>query len=399
MAPAVVYLHIGSPKTGTTYIQNTLWANRAMLKDDGVLLPGQSRFARVQAASDMMKWHPDDGGLPQSWRRLSGQVTRWSGRSAVISQEFLYRANSEQIHAMVDSLGGGRVEVVLTTRDVARLVPAQWQTSVRQRSTWTLGEYADAVAGTDTDENAEGAARHFWRRQDYGVILRRFVDALSLEQVRVVTVPPSGGDPDELWRRFCQACGLDPTTTKPGGVSHESLGAESAEIMRRVNGRPPVDEMPMRVYKKSVNGALSRRSLAGRRSLETGLVLPERHRDWAEHEASRLIDDIEAVGVEVIGDLDDLRPRPTSKAYVDPDQISDSALLDAALDGLAGMAAEHARLIEKLNENPDEPAEAPSTERQANNPKKGATPSRLRRGLGRLKSQLKRVLRRLTPRG
>ncbi len=353
MAPAVVHLHIGSPKTGTTYIQNTLWANRATLKDDGVLLPGQSRFSRVQAASDMMKWHPDDGDLPQTWRRLSGQVARWSGRSAVISQEFLYRASPEQIHAMVDSLGGGQMKVVLTTRDVARLVPAQWQTSVRQRSTWTLGEYADAVAGTDGHENAVGAARHFWRRQDYGVILRRFVDALSLDQVRVVTVPPSGGDPDELWRRFCRACDLDPGSTKPGGVSHESLGAESAEIMRRVNGRPPIDSMPMRTYKKSVNGALSRRSLAHRRSLETGLVLPERHRDWAENEASRVIADIEAVGVEVIGDLDDLRPRPTSKSYVDPDQISDTDLLEAALDGLAGMAAEHAKLMDKLNQMQD----------------------------------------------
>ena len=145
MAPAVVYLHIGSPKTGTTFIQNTLWANRASLRDDGVLLPGQSRFARVRAAGAMMSWHPDDGELPDTWRRLATQVSEWSGRSAVISQEFLHHANADQIAAIVASLGGGRVEVVLTVRDVARLVPAQWQTSVRQGSTWTLGEYADAA--------------------------------------------------------------------------------------------------------------------------------------------------------------------------------------------------------------------------------------------------------------
>ncbi len=359
MAPAVVYLHIGSPKTGTTYIQNTLWANRSVLKDDGVLLPGKDRFSRVEAAADMTKWLPADGDLPDTWQRLATQVSRWSGRSAVISQEFLYRANAEQIAAMVKSLGGGQVEVVLTVRDVARLVPAQWQTSVRQRSTWTLSDYADAVAGSTEEENAAGAARHFWRRQDYGPILTRFVDALGLDHVRVVTVPPSGGDPDELWRRFCQACDLDVEATTPVGVSHESLGAESAEIMRRVNALAPIESMPRRAYKKSVNGALSRKALAPRRSEETSLMLPDQHRSWADAEAARIITDIEAVGVEVIGDLDDLRPRPSSKQYVDPDKISSDELLGAALDGLAGLAIEHAKLIQKLKESPEPVPSAP----------------------------------------
>ena len=352
MAPAVVTMHIGSPKTGTTYIQNALWANRARLKDAGVLLPGHSRFARVHAAGHMMKWRPSDGELPETWQRLSSQVSRWSGSSALISQEFLCGADADQIEAMVSSLGEARVEVVLTVRDLARLVPAQWQTSVRQRFTWTLSEYADAVAGSTTSDNAAEAAKHFWDRQDSGPILRRFVDALGLDRVRVVTVPPSGGDPDELWRRFCRACSLDAETLTPGGVTHESLGAESAEIMRRVNALKPIESMPGKVYKKSVNGSLSRRSLAPRRSEETSLVLPDRHQEWADHEATRIIEDITAVGVEVIGDLDDLRPRPTSKTFVEPDKIAAEDLLAAALDGIAGMAVEHAKLIEKLDQQP-----------------------------------------------
>ena len=399
MAPAVVYLHVGSPKTGTTFIQSALWTNRLALKDDGVLLPGKARFARVYAAADMMKWHPEDGDLPETWQRMAALVSRWSGRSALISQEFLYRADADQIAAMISSLGGGRVEVVLTVRDIARLVPAQWQTSVRQGSTWTLSDYADAVAGVAEGEDAENASRHFWERQDYSPILTRFVEALGLEQVRVVTVPPSGGDPAELWRRFCQACDLDANAMTPGGVSHESLGAESAEIMRRVNALAPIQSMPRRAYKKSVNGALSRKALAPRRSEETSLVLPDQHREWADAEASRLIADIEAVGVEVIGNLDDLRPRPSSKRYVAPDQISSDALLSAALDGLAGLAIEHAKLVEKGNRTPDASGGASPAKSQANNPEKVAGPSRARRALRRMKSTLKRVVRRLKPRG
>ena len=286
MAPAAVHLHIGSPKTGTTFVQNMLWANREPLEADGVLLPGHYRYARVQAVRDLLAWDPaEDPEVPRSWRRLTAEVNRWEGTAAIISQEFLCWASPEQIAEVVASFPKSQVHVVLTVRDLARLVPAQWQTAMRQRNAWTLDEYADAVAGASTAKRATAAARHFWKRQDYGPILTRWVDAVGLANVSVVTVPPSGGDPNELWLRFCRACGLNAEHTEPGEVSHESLGAASAEVMRRLNERPAVAELPMDLYQKSVNGALSRRVLGRRRGAEPGLVLPEAHREWAEREA------------------------------------------------------------------------------------------------------------------
>lgn len=156
MAPAVVYIHIGSPKTGTTYIQDVLWSNRDALKADGVLLPGRSRYARVGAARDLLKWDRRGGDLPETWRRLTDEVNRWSGRSAVISQELLFRASPNAISVMVQSFPKSRVEFVLTVRDLARLVPAQWQTSMRQRKSWTFEQYAAAVAGSDGQQAARG---------------------------------------------------------------------------------------------------------------------------------------------------------------------------------------------------------------------------------------------------
>jgi hypothetical protein len=286
--------------------------------------------------------------LPETWQRLSAEVTRWSGESSIISQEFLCWASEAQVEQMVSSFGRRPVHVVLTVRDVARLVPAQWQTAMRQRNTWTLDEYADAVAGVEQGKRAKQAAKHFWRRQDYGPILERFVAAVGLDHVRVVTLPPSGTDPNELWRRFCSACGLDPDGTEPGEVSHESLGAASAELMRRLNAHPQVEAMPLRTYQQSINGALTRRVLGPRRSQEPSLTLPARHREWAAREAERLIADIDAVGVDVIGDLDDLRPRESSKEPVAPELLSPDLLLEAALDGLAGLAQEHAELQRKI---------------------------------------------------
>lgn len=387
MAPATVYLHIGSPKTGTTYIQDVLWANRDVLEADGVLLPGSSRYARVQAARDLLKWEQVDGDLPQTWRKFAGEVNRWPGRSAIISQEFLCWASADQIDAMVHSFPKSRVEIVLTTRDLARLVPAQWQTAMRQRNTWTLDEYADAVAGAAEGQQAKMAARHFWRRQDYGPILQRWVGAVGLAQVRVVTLPAPGGNPDELWSRFCRACDLDPEATAPGAVSHESLGAVSAELMRRLNAHPTIEEMPMRTYQKSVNGALSRRVLGQRRSQEPGLALPEAHSPWAEREAARVIADIEALGVEVIGDLDDLRPRPAKNTPIAPEELPAEELLAAALDGLAGLAAEHAELMKKVKKAENK---SQSRTKKVAAPVKRSFLGRVRGALARLRAAVRR---------
>ncbi len=349
MAPAVVYLHIGSPKTGTTYLQGSLWANQGVLAAEGVLL-GRSRAANNLAIGDLLKWQRGHGDLPTTWQRLREGAAAWDGGSLVLSQEHLHKISDAQYAALLESFPGARLEIVLTARDLARSVPAQWQSSVRQRYTWTLGEYADAVASIPAGETSDGAAHHFWRRQDSAAIVRRFVERLSSEQVRVVTVPASGGDPDELWRRFVQACDLG-TSTKPGEVSHESLGAASAEVMRRLNAVPAVAELSVADYKRTVNHALSRHSLASRRGAEPGLVLPDRHRAWAEREAERMIDAVAATGVEVVGDLDDLRSRPSSKPYVDPDRLDPDQLLEAALAGLAGMAQRHTEVRAQLKKS------------------------------------------------
>ena len=43
---AKVFLHIGLPKTGTTYLQTVMWADRERMRAQGVLLPGRERRDR-----------------------------------------------------------------------------------------------------------------------------------------------------------------------------------------------------------------------------------------------------------------------------------------------------------------------------------------------------------------
>ncbi len=45
-----VYLHVGAPKSGTTYLQQTLRTNRDRLEAAGVLVAGESHVELVHAA-------------------------------------------------------------------------------------------------------------------------------------------------------------------------------------------------------------------------------------------------------------------------------------------------------------------------------------------------------------
>ena len=345
MAPKTVYLHIGAPKTGTTYLQDTLWTNKDELERAGVLVPGHHRYARVHAVREVLDWNPaGPDPEPARWRRIAREVRRWGGESAVLSQEFLCRMTDEQTHAVVDSFHGPSVRAVLTVRDISRLVTAQWQTAMRSRHTWTYTDYTAAVAGTGDEPSTRDMYDHFWIRHNYHVILQRWIAEVGSENVSVVTVPQSGADPEELWRRFCQACEIDASTHGAAETKHESLGAASAELMRRFNQHDTVRSMSLKAYRRSVNTAISRRGLVNRRGKEPSLALPLEHSDWAVRTADDMITMIAGLGVRVIGDLEDLRPRPASSAPVVPEQLPSADLLSACIDGLAGLVTEHANL-------------------------------------------------------
>src|SRR3954464_13914523 len=57
----VVFLHIGEPKSGTTFVQQVMWSNRDQLARQGVLLPGAHAQDHFRANQDLREApQPDD---------------------------------------------------------------------------------------------------------------------------------------------------------------------------------------------------------------------------------------------------------------------------------------------------------------------------------------------------
>ena len=146
-----VYLHIGAPKTGTTYLQDRLSVNAKSLAEHGVHIPTTSALvspglAQFRAALDLLgqDWGGTTGHAAGSWDALVRRVRRRDG-TVVISHEILAPATPAQVAQAMRDLAGSEIHVVYTARDLGRQVPAAWQESVKQGRRWKYGRYLSRV--------------------------------------------------------------------------------------------------------------------------------------------------------------------------------------------------------------------------------------------------------------
>ena len=324
MAQTVV-LHVGVMKSGTSYLQRLLAANRSLLSDRGILFPGRDWVDQVRGVSELLERkrvaaEPREG----AWQGLVDELGAWSG-TGIISMEFLAPATPPKIAAAVSSFPAGSVQVVVTARDLGRSVPAMWQETLKNGRFQPFEEYVAAIADRD------GLGRRFWREQDLAQICRRWSDAVGPEQVVLVTVPPPGGPSTELWHRFAAAVGLDPAGFADPGSANESLGAASAEVLRLLNGR--LDGMAFGPYARRVKHQLAKGVLARRRADEpaVGFEPPP----WLVRRSRAMVDKLRASGVRVVGDLADLEP--LAVPGVRPGDVPVEDQLAAAVAGLEGL--------------------------------------------------------------
>ncbi|MPY96775.1 MAG: hypothetical protein GEU97_02045 [Actinophytocola sp.] len=338
-----VYLHIGTPKSGTTYLQDVLANNREKLAERGVLWPRGGWVRQVHAARDLANINPHNhkaSDVAGAWRRLADEINAWRGHTAIVSMEWLVSAGPKQVKRAVDSLAPATVKVVITGRDLARILPASWQESMQNWSSFTWDDYIAALA--DPESSDVEAGQRMWRQQDIGAILRRWNKVIPMERMHVVTVPPPGADSGVLWQRFAEVLGLDPADyDSTSNRQNTSLGVVSAELMRRVNSRAKERGLGWKASEKLVKQILAKRVLTTRSRDESSLTLPADLYPWVVEQSKRIVTEVEQTGVRVWGDLEELIPDPAhAREGTTPETVTDSELLDAALDGIVGMVGQ-----------------------------------------------------------
>ena len=334
-----IYVHIGEPKTGTTFLQDVMWGNRSWLAGHGIILPGYSHQDHSRASRDLRETPRAASDPAQPWAGEWDVLTRQAlcaRQTAVISDELLAACTARQADRAVRSLLAAEVHVILTVRDFATLLPAEWQEKVKCGSSTRWEEWLHWV--TDIGPAADRRSRAwFWNVHDTLAILDAWSQHIPPDHVHVITMPREG-PAEELWMRFAsvlgiESRGIDLTRAR----ANSSLGLPEAELLRLMNEALP-GEMPEWFYTRHVKRILAH-DILGTRPRRTRLAVPAARQGWARDQAEGLVTGLRDAKYALVGELGELLPQPVRGHHAEsPDQLADHLLLDAAVRAAAAFA-------------------------------------------------------------
>lgn len=341
-----VYLHIGLPKTATTYLQTIMWASRERMRADGVLLPGREKADHLWSTRIVRELRSVEGASEKhrtAWSRVCADVAQWAG-NAVITHEFFAAASTAQVEQMVADLAPAKVHVVITAREPISLFTTSWQESLKNRGTQRMRDYP----GPDSDDPA---AVWNWRTLDLGLVLRRWDPVVPPERIHVLPLPPRTAPRDLIWTRFAELVGMDPAGyDRDQGFANSSMGVAEAETLRRVNehlvARGELLDAPER-------GTMIRTYLADQR-----LVPRAGERFWPEpaqvidcrRRGEAALEMLRTGGYDVVGDLADLESPAQLPERRGVDSVTDAEVAEIATDLVAQAVADIRRLRVELRE-------------------------------------------------
>lgn len=351
----VVVLHVGAMKTGTTYLQNKVLANREALRAQGVDFSGRRWREQVSAVQDLLSLAQHDPNVEQlsngAWDRLVRHIRGTDARMSLLSMEFLSFAGDEAARRAVESLHGLEVHVVITVRDTAAIIPSLWQTSITSGGITTWPRYTKVVrasmrgggrVGSGLARAGVPSARRFGEAIDIPRMIRVWTSVLPPERVHVLVVPGSSAPRDRLWELFAEILEVDPgATPAPPEHVNESLGLPSAELVRRLNATLRLKQPSQQ---RTVKVDLARDGLGPLRADERRARLDPATFRAALRWNKQIRSVLERSGVRVHGDVADL---PTE---ADPEDYQVDAEQKPATDWELARAARHGyRTLLRLN--------------------------------------------------
>lgn len=329
--PQRVFLHLGLPKTGTTYLQDVLWSNRRRLAGDGIHLPGFGHREHLWAALDLAerprleRRHVD---APGAWSRLVEEALGQS-RDVLLTHEFFCIASKAQAARAVAAFGDREVHLVLTVRDAAGLVLAGWQESVKNGSTRGLQEVLEGKSASGPEFSM--------RAWDVAGVLRRWGHQVPPERVHILPMPGPGQAREDHWRHFAEVLGVDAEAyDAPAQASNPALGIVQIELLRRINAHLPAYSARDRgVW---IRGYLAEGRLAHQDRSRGSIPDEYASRFHAQDEAALAA--IEAGGYDVVGDLATLQKAEVALRGRLPETVSSDELVESAAQLVAVILAD-----------------------------------------------------------
>ena len=331
-----VFVHIGLPKTGTSYLQSVVWPQRAALRAHGLLVPGREK--RDHLLSSMIV-RDDPGvarrgpGASEAWDVVRRQIATHDG-DALVSHEFFCAASGEQALRMVAELAPAEVHVVVTAREPLGLFTSSWQESLKNLGTTPLEDYGRTVS--DDPRQVWD-----WRALDLGLVLDRWSPAVPDERLHLIVAPGAAEPREALWERFAGVLGLDPDVVPhEAAFTNTTMGVVEAETLRRLNP-----------HLRGFRGAYDRGRWVRTFLADERLVPRDGERYWpgedqvadARERGARAVQRIRAASYDVVGDVEELLVPDELPPRRHPSSVTDAEVADVAVNLVA-------RLLEDVRE-------------------------------------------------
>ena len=331
-----VLLHIGVHKTGTTAIQAALADARGELAAHNVRYPGKLQ-AQHRAALALLGrpwgWNNRGGGVMdrEHFDRLAKRTAKAPGR-IVISSEFFCEASSEQAQEAVNALGnsGARpVQVVVTLRNLGKLLPSSWQQYLKYGMTTSYDAWLTDVLATPGSSKMTPT---FWKRHDHGDVITRWAQAVGPQNLTVMVLEDVPRN--YMFETFAQFLGVPPEifNSRMELTSNRSMTAAEAEVLVRLNKKVK-KTMQWTDYVTLVRRGVALGMVEGREPdpHEPRLHTPDWALDAAQQVGIASVNTIRESGVVVLGNLDSLTTKIDSTSA--PAQI-DQLPIDAAVTAI-----------------------------------------------------------------
>ena len=254
--------HIGPPKTGTTTLQAAAAGLRPELLAAGVSYPGRTRNHRLAVAAFLGQptgWVRADGrrgAAPpmRHWYELLGELEAARGLRSWFGHEYAAHATPEVVERFAGQLGPS-LQVVVTLRSYARMLPSMWQEQLKAAGGRRAFEpwLRSMLQPPRRDVDAARQARH-----DHAALVERWASVVGPERVTVVVLDRA--DHGFVLRAFEELLALPPglLDAAPAG-ENRSLGVAEVELLRRLNRATRAHDVPWSSHERLVvQGAVAR---------------------------------------------------------------------------------------------------------------------------------------------
>ncbi|WGL52880.1 hypothetical protein P5P86_03425 [Nocardioides sp. BP30] len=181
-------LHIGPHKTGTTALQQAMRQAREAMLAQGVRVagrgPGDGDAARY--AIRLTPIRGEEFGR-EAWDSVKADLADPSVPRRIFSRETFANAGDARAGRLIEELGP--VQVVLSARPLAELIPSQYSQFVQSGiCTRPFESWLDLLFADDAADADERSVRLFWKRHRHDVQVRRWGSLVGAERITVVVV-------------------------------------------------------------------------------------------------------------------------------------------------------------------------------------------------------------------